>query len=516
VTRLRQEAASTVVALDAVIDEVLLRTLEPTMTALHRLFDAARPEAGLDGEPNGFDGLDRVGPPERLLPTEWLLAADEPDEFLRRYEHRELGYFRLDRVREQRSPSALVLLDTGPWQLGRPRIAQLACLVVLSRRAAAAGVELRWGTFHDPARFVVGEPDTLTRFLGARTFTVARDLPLDAFVDDCLVVSPHPGPPYPAQQLVLCDDGDVVRATLVDRRAGTSRQALLPMPEADDAVRVLRNPTGARTASTDRERSRVPISNLVFDEAGHKVLARVSANRIVLYPAPDSSADRGGRIRYVQTPGGRGVVAAAGRVRRSVLTVSVVEDGRIVVVDSFGGSVRAPVGHFPVENGTVPVPTIESPLGRIEWADGRIRVHLGDHVLTPTPKGYRLGPPDTILRWGSWGRDVTVEPKGDAWIVHHGTADWWHRGAPVVSPMLRWTGLGTRVEPFVIVFGGEGDELLTVGLGNVVDVLFRAGEPIVDAVVHPHKPLYAVRMLSGRVVVRTWDPDETVYEAVPT
>lgn len=513
-TRLRAQAAPTVVAVDAFVDKILLRTLEPTIMAVERLFDAARPEAAEHGEPDGFDGLDRAGPPERLLPTEWLLAADAPDEFVRRYEHRELAYLRIDRTREQRSPAALALFDTGPWQLGRPRIVQLACLVVLSRQAARAGVELRWGTLHRPERFVAAEPNTFERFLAARTFSPAELLPIDAFVDDCLVVSPVPGPPYAVRQLVLTDEGDAVRATLVDRRHCTTRHALLPVPPRDDAVRVLRNPTGIRTpskAATPR-----PISNLVFDQAGHKVLARVAGNRLAVYPAPNSAGEPAGRIRFVETLVADGVIAAAGRVRKAIVTTNIVDDGTGLVIAAFGGSMRGLTGRFPVKGGPVPVPTLESPLGTLTWRDGKLRVHVGKHVLTPIPGNYQVSTADTSMRWGRPGFDVSAhETAPGAWLVRHGSADWWHRGAPVISPILRWDPVQLRTVAGVVVTGKDGDEVLAVGPGPVVEVLYQAGEPILDVAVHQAKPLYAVRMLSGRIVVRTFSPSETVYEAVP-
>lgn len=513
-TRLRAEAAPTVVAVDSLIDEVLLRTLEPAVTALNRLFDAARPEASAHGEPDGFDGLDRVGPPERLLATEWLLASEAPDEFLRRYDQGELGYLRVHRAQEQRSPTALVLFDTGPEQLGLPRVAQLACLVVLSRRAARAGVELRWGTLHQTQRWSTDDPHVLERFVQARTLRVVRDLPVDAFVDDCLVVAPRVGEPYPAQQLVLSDAGDAVRADVIDRRTGTTRHAVLPMPAPDDAVRLLRNPANSRAAPLNKTGAGPPISNLVFDQEGNKVLARIAPNRIALYPAPPSATAQPGRIRYVTTAESYGVVAAAGRVGKSVLTASVVGEGNEVVIDRFGGSVTAPVGRFPIEGGPLPVPTLDSALGALEWNGSKLRVRLADHLLTPTVDGYRVSAADQSLRWGDAGFDVRAEQAKDgAWVVRYGSMEWRHRGEPVLSPILRWGG--SRRDARVLVVSADGMSVLARGARGAVDTLYNAGELIVDVVVHRRRERYAVRTQSGRVVVRNWGPDETAYEALP-
>ena len=293
---LRREATPTLIAADALIDAALLRALEPSIAALERLFDADRLSRRDSGEPDGFDGVDRRGALERLLPGEWQLAVDAPDEFLRRYEQGELAYFRLGFATDSQPTTSLVLFDTGPDQLGRPRIAQLATLVVLARRARAAGAELRWGTLHRDTRYPAAGSHALERLLESRTFQCARELPTDAFVDDCLVVSPLPGPPFAARQLVLRDRDDDVMATLHDRRNGRSRDALLVMPAPDDAVRLLRDPTGKR-AGTVEQVSRVPVSNLVFDQQGHKLLAwsrpiasRSTRCRIHRTTSPDASA----------------------------------------------------------------------------------------------------------------------------------------------------------------------------------------------------------------------------------
>lgn len=215
-TRLRAEAAPTLVGIDAVIDDVVLRTLEPAIAGLDRLFDSLRSEPADEGEPDGIDGLARRGPIDRLLSSEWLLATDAPDEFLRRYEQGELGYLKLGYAREQRPETALVLFDAGPGQLGLPRIAQLACLVVLARRATRVNAELRWGTLQDPARYLAAGLAAVDRFMGARTLRPPGELPLDAFVDDTLVVSAEPQPGA-ARQLLLIEDGVTVRAELIDR-----------------------------------------------------------------------------------------------------------------------------------------------------------------------------------------------------------------------------------------------------------------------------------------------------------
>ena len=88
-----------------------------------------------DPEPDGLDDLRQRGSYERLLNSEWLLAGDLPDEFLRRAASGE-HLFLAPRPRASQVDRFIVaLFDAGPWQLGAPRLAQMAMWILLARRA---------------------------------------------------------------------------------------------------------------------------------------------------------------------------------------------------------------------------------------------------------------------------------------------------------------------------------------------------------------------------------------------
>ena len=99
------------------------------------------------------------------------------------------------------------------------------------------------------------------------------------------------------------------------------------MPKPDDAASTAAATPRASEPGPSSTRSHAPVSNLVFDQQGHKLLARVAPNRIAIYPVPNSPNDKPGRIRFAETPPQDGSIVAAGRVRRSVLTVNVISDG---------------------------------------------------------------------------------------------------------------------------------------------------------------------------------------------
>jgi hypothetical protein len=513
---LRDEATPVVVEVDRLIDDVLLRTLEPTVAALERLMDSAHSSADEDGDPDGINGIDRDGPLERLLPSEWLLVMEHPDEFVRRYEFRELSYFKPGRRQPRQPLSSLVLFDVGPHQLGRPRIVQLAALVVLARRASSVGSQLRWGTLQKPARHVIQPAAGPARLVAERSFEPVSELPLDAFVDDCLVVSPFPGPPYCARQLVLEDAGDEVAATIIDRRIGARRQAFIPIPHPDDAVRLLRDPTGTTPAATERPQS-APQSNLVFDQNGHKLFARIADDRVAIYPVPNSPKDRSGRIRYVHCPTNEGLIAAVGRVRRSVLTVNIIASGAGVIVRRFGGNVTAPTGRYPISGGTVTAPGSTTPLGSISWVNDKLHVHYGGLQLIQDNGGYRLIVDDPTLRAGRPGLDASATPTeaGD-WTVRFGGEEWIHEG-PLFGIYITHTGgPGGWTESARVIYLDHDDRtVMSTDPSGRSEPLFTSPETVVDGVLHARSGTFALRTKSGRVIIRSVHQQTTLYDLLP-
>ncbi|GAA4596852.1 hypothetical protein GCM10023194_70080 [Planotetraspora phitsanulokensis] len=148
----------------------LALALGPLVRGVDRLVssqDRARPgPGGLDG----FEGVTTHGHPELMLVSEWLLADEAPDEFLRRAAHREL----LHLAPAVRTPAArgrvAVLADTGPGQAGAGRLVQLACMIVLHRRAATLGTTLAVGILgREPGDWHTGDlPELLKTWLDGR------------------------------------------------------------------------------------------------------------------------------------------------------------------------------------------------------------------------------------------------------------------------------------------------------------------------------------------------------------
>ncbi len=127
----------------------LVADLAVEIGTLARQLDAAigplRPRnIAVGGSPDGYSGISRRGPYDRLLLSEWALLDAVPDEFVRRAAEHEHAFYAL----EHRSPRAGVrceaVFDAGPESLGAPRIGHVAMLIVLARRAEAVGAEFVW------------------------------------------------------------------------------------------------------------------------------------------------------------------------------------------------------------------------------------------------------------------------------------------------------------------------------------------------------------------------------------
>jgi hypothetical protein len=316
---------------------------------LQRLSSALGPlrarRASGDGEADGFDGLARRGPYERLLASEWLLADEAPDEFDRRAVMGEHLFLRIHHPAPGSSRVSVAVFDAGPGQLGSPRIAQLAALIVLARRAEAAGVRFAWGILQDPEAPLYSEVTEtgILRLLQARTPHEATDAQVAAWrdrvrgwkeLDDMWLVGPPRLSALPtargASVLQVWDvlDPEVRQVAVKVRRGpGTAPSAVsLELPEDAACVRLLRDPFAATNSPPRRlERRLIPASNLVFAAHGAKLFARAAGGGLVAFPLPNSPrGDAGAPRQYDPRPGEPPVaVGMAGK--------------RVVVATSRGG-----------------------------------------------------------------------------------------------------------------------------------------------------------------------------------
>lgn len=240
----------------------------------------------------GYAGFTRRGSYERLLLSEWLFADEAPDEFLRRAADGEHVFHALARRDPHVARTILVLLDVGPEQIGAPRLAHVAALVALDRRAARADARVLWGSLGDPdapPREGI-DANGFAGFLGLhRDRPPARDAAIRAHamaaartpISETWILG---GPsasrldrPPDTRVVVVDEDGLRSGRRLTVSLEETPRRSLaLELPSPEVGARLLRDPFATRA----EERRTMPApapSGVVFDLSTPVRLLRAGA-----------------------------------------------------------------------------------------------------------------------------------------------------------------------------------------------------------------------------------------------
>ncbi|MHB2060816.1 hypothetical protein [Pseudomonas monsensis] len=225
----------------------LLGRLNPVLGPLRGVQQGGVPE------PDGLGDLQRRGPYDRLLTSEWLLADEVPDEFLRRAAVGEHLFLAPQYRAQQASRLIVVLFDAGPLQLGAARLVHMALVILLARRAKEAGAELRWGILQqEPALHELDSAAQLKRLLSARTFSTVSDAHWQAWhswlhsalmpVGECWLV----GQRLPVTDRQICSHRVQIARSIdgcslsVHLKATDPRRVLLPMPAERAALQLLK------------------------------------------------------------------------------------------------------------------------------------------------------------------------------------------------------------------------------------------------------------------------------------
>lgn len=280
------------------------------------------------GEPDGFDGITRRGELERLLNTEWLLASELPDEFLRRVASAEVSYLKI----AQRDPAkprwSVALLDAGPAQIGSPRVGQLAALITLAARAERAHAKFRWALLQRPVgTWVEGLSESSIKAMLAGRSEIPASSSIDAWLAD-------PGAesgdlwvlgsdelisrslPTRVSRLVFSERGIPGASSLLVTCKPAAKQARtveLPLPDSRTTVRVIRDPFEGKRIETKAPATRpsslgatpriVDGGNVVFVEGGRRLVYIGEQNTLVAQPIPNSpNANLGRRTTATLAP----------------------------------------------------------------------------------------------------------------------------------------------------------------------------------------------------------------------
>lgn len=276
-----------------------------------RLFGPLSLDADVQrGDPDGYRGVARRGPIERLLLSEWAVALEYPEEFLRRVAMGEQLYTALAHKEPGGLRRSIVLFDAGPRSLGAPRVVQLALLIVLAARARAAGVRFSWGVLQDERRALVAElnEQSIRRLLSGRALRELGGVDATEWSlvvgevhesDDLWLVGPRGLDErigLGGGRVVLEDSDDPERRVVqveVHRARGPMRALELPLPPEDDVLRTLREPFVRRVRAPRAVPAgpRPPRTALVFEPSGRWLLERFGTREVVATFVPRSARE---------------------------------------------------------------------------------------------------------------------------------------------------------------------------------------------------------------------------------
>jgi hypothetical protein len=438
-----------------------------------------------DGEPEGVSGLARRGSYDRLLLSEWLLADEVPEEFVRRAAMQEHLFLELSRTGSMGSRRSVALLDAGPSQLGAPRVGHLATLILLAQRAEDAGADFTFAVLQSPGTPLTTKvsPGSLLWMLNCRRAEEVeaehlaqweRQLALSKEDELWMVGAARldrfrlPGSSRLAFEETLVP-GE--RRLVVAVRRSTQEQAkelVLDLPDPKMCARLLRDPFQVEVAAPRRDRIQLAKgSGLLFAPNGKRLFARLSGGGLIAFSVPSSPREPPGKPRRFPCPEGETVLAAGWHHRRMlVLTAS----SRALTVYGLGTSARngflstevpLPIAGVSGQRGGRLSALLTSPVHGVEelfLADGSgslLRVQLG-----PEPRSEHLERGVKALGLGFGGVVYLVREPGAAVGVVRVI-----RPRGTEAPWENLSGTGT-FEAFIGQSGAPGSEsgLLAVRL----------------------------------------------------
>lgn len=296
------------------------------------------PRGAPTGELDGVDGLARRGSYERLLMTEWAIGLELPDEFLRRAGSGEHLFVAQARRQPSAARRSIAIVSAGPAQLGAPRLVHLAALIVMARRAAAAGAELAWGVLEAPDDGLLdgAAPEALERMLAARTSITATaehaaawHARLGASDGDRWLIGDGPAlataRALGAGTLRVHDPLEAgvaaIDVEITARGASTPRARIrLPLPAADEGARLIRDPFRRATATPVTMPAAGDLTRLWFVPGSRRLAIEIN-RRIELWPIPGSPREAPGKPRLAPPVPPGSVLVALGARRRVPVAV---------------------------------------------------------------------------------------------------------------------------------------------------------------------------------------------------
>ncbi len=350
-------------------EEVSL-ALGPIIQRVSMLIGSPQPRFNNLGEPDGFDGLNRRGTYERLLLSEWMLADELEDEFMRRAVMGEHLFLNRAHSSPTGTRASLALFDAGPSQLGSPRIAHIAALVVLANRADSARSTFSWGVLQQPETPAYREVNgsNIMSLLEARSHREVTETHVAAWeeqlatwsgLDDVWLIGgmrlSRIQTEKRSSRLYVEDILEPDKRELklsCNGASGSSSEVTLELPENTISKRILRDPFGAAVPQIQKTTaSSYTGSSLLFDMTGTKLFTRTAKWGVTVFNVPNSPRAGAGRPKSYHTRAWRSV-CAAGRVGRAIALISS-EDRLVHLEYCRQGQIKLPPGNYAGYNSNV-------------------------------------------------------------------------------------------------------------------------------------------------------------------
>jgi hypothetical protein len=477
-----------------------------------------------DREPNGYDGVARRGIYERLLLSELALADEISEEFVRRAVMGEHLFLNLARVAPSAKRMSLALFSAGAEQLGTPRIAHLAALIVLARRAESVKAAFAWGVLQDKELKTFSEvtESNVLSLINARTAEALKPghiekwreklRELETVADVWLLGGNNLKDFKEAKGFSLLTFEDVLepgarRLELsVASSSGSRKQTTLELPDEAICTRLLRNPFEVYKAP-EKVNLTTKLSSFFFDENGGKIFGRGDDKTVLYLPVANSPNAVTGSPRRYPLYHPNDLLLAAGRLGKSVATVAFTEAGHLRLDYPKTGNFRLPQGNYllgkaelilPDDNKTLlPIYNLrfpDSPFFQAAFTDaknnlfilnraynigkdivGRALLNATD-VLAATRTERRFvfvgcEPENKVLRIISYGEQT----KRREIPLPHVTQAFFGRGGGVSHPTFGLLALGDEKNHFVIIKNDEEKYIDATPTSEVVGVFYDAG-----------------------------------------
>jgi hypothetical protein len=393
--------------------EEIALVVGPMVARLASLIGNSPRDLAQEGSPNGYDGIARKGPYERLLGSEWLLLEELPDEFMRRAVSGEHLFLQQAFQENAAAKNTIALFDAGPDQLGAPRLAQIALLIVLAQRAARQGADLQWGIFQDTSpvlfegatkgsvwtllkarRTAPVAPSDIDRWMGLPSFVRASEIWFIGAESLSAAAQRRQAMALTVSEVLEPGAPQRIRVKALSPKAGRAKEAVLDIPPGRPAVQVLRDPFGAASGDWQAASHRIDThSPIIFSPDGRKLYVRGADGALLIFWIPNSPKAKTRGPAAFAPPEGHTIIAA-GQIPGRKRTFAISQSGNELTLYELtkrAANAKWTQVHTAAKDGYVLPPAHDLPLRPLGVLNERFCfIHVDGSVVELADKQFQI------------------------------------------------------------------------------------------------------------------------------